>query len=258
MRAQTGDKAFARDTMPRAWKEVAMAGSSTRAGFFDQLGFASVIAMVFGPVLAWLRVLPGLAGFAIFALGGLLATITGVTALVQAARGRGFGAGRSVALLGAMVFLFTASRGAGSPRINDFTTDPADPPAFVNALKIEANHGREMGYPPAFADIQRGCCADLQPLKLATSPEKAFAAAQRTAEKMPGWQIMALDPGNGSIEAMATSKVFGFHDDIVIRIRAEGDGSRVDMRSKSRDGQGDLGANAARIRAYLQALASSS
>jgi uncharacterized protein (DUF1499 family) len=243
--------------MPRVRKEVAMAGSA-RAGFFDQVGFASVIAMILGPVLAWLRILPGLAGFGIFALGGLLATITGVVALVQAARGRGFGAGRSVALLGAMIFLFAASRGAGSPRINDFTTDLTDPPAFVNAPKIDANHGREMGYPPAFADIQRGCCTDLQPLKLSMPAERAFATAQRTAEKMPGWQIMALDPGNGVIEAMATSKVFGFHDDIVIRVRAEGDGSRVDMRSKSRDGQGDLGANAARIRAYMQALATSS
>ena len=231
-----------------------MAGGSARTGFFDQLGFAAGAAMVAGPALAWIRLLPGLAGFALFGLGGILATLTGITALIQAARGRGFGAGRSVALLGAMVFLFTASAGLGVPRINDYTTDLQDPPAYVNALQIDANRGRDMAYPPAFAELQRECCSDLTPVKLGARPDLAFASAQRTAEKMPGWQIAALDPGAGTIEAIATSKVFGFHDDIVIRVRPDGDGSRIDVRSKSRDGKGDLGANAARIRAYCQAV----
>ena len=71
---------------------------------------------------------------------------------------------------------------------------------------------------------------------------------------MPGWTITAVDPEKGLIEAVSVSRVFGFADDVVVRIRPEGTGSRVDVRSKSRDGQGDLGANAARIRAYVAAL----
>jgi uncharacterized protein (DUF1499 family) len=69
---------------------------------------------------------------------------------------------------------------------------------------------------------------------------------------MPSWTITQADPGAGTIEAVATTRVFGFQDDIVIRVRPDGDGaSRVDMRSKSRDGQGDIGTNAARIRAFV-------
>ncbi|TMA41924.1 MAG: DUF1499 domain-containing protein, partial [Deltaproteobacteria bacterium] len=63
------------------------------------------------------------------------------------------------------------------------------------------------------------------------------------------------DGASGTIEAVATTRVFGFQDDIAIRVRADGSAaSRVDVRSKSRDGKGDLGANAARIRAYVMAL----
>ena len=63
------------------------------------------------------------------------------------------------------------------------------------------------------------------------------------------------DPSAGLMEAMATSRLFGFHDDIAIRVRPEADGtSRIDVRSKSRDGQGDLGVNAARIRTFVAAL----
>ena len=72
---------------------------------------------------------------------------------------------------------------------------------------------------------------------------------------MPAWTITAADDASGTIEAVATTRLFGFQDDIAIRVRADGAGaSRVDVRSKSRDGKGDLGTNAARIRAYVTAL----
>ena len=62
------------------------------------------------------------------------------------------------------------------------------------------------------------------------------------------------DPADGRIEATDTTFWFGFKDDIVIRIRAEDDNSRVDVRSVSRVGKSDVGANAKRIRQYLQKL----
>jgi uncharacterized protein (DUF1499 family) len=70
-----------------------------------------------------------------------------------------------------------------------------------------------------------------------------------------GWEIVAADPAHGRIEATDTTRFFGFKDDVVIRIRPEGSGSRVDVRSKSRVGRSDVGANAARIRAFRDALA---
>ncbi len=71
---------------------------------------------------------------------------------------------------------------------------------------------------------------------------------------MPGWTIVASDPATGRIEASQTSRWFGFTDDIVIRVAAHGTGSRIDMRSLSRQGRSDFGVNAARIRAYMRAL----
>ena len=69
-----------------------------------------------------------------------------------------------------------------------------------------------------------------------------------------GWAIVAERADEGRIEATATTSWFGFKDDIVIRVAPHNGGSRIDVRSKSRVGRSDVGANAARIRAYLAAL----
>jgi uncharacterized protein (DUF1499 family) len=160
-------------------------------------------------------------------------------------------------LVAGVAFVAIASRGFGHPRINDFTTDVADPPAFRQAATLPANAGRDLGYPKDFAAIQQGCCADLRPARVPAPPAEAFTRARRTAAAMPAWSITAEDPAAGTLEAVVTSRLFGFQDDVAIRVRADGAGSRVDVRSKSRVGQGDLGANAARIRAYVSALEAS-
>ena len=69
-----------------------------------------------------------------------------------------------------------------------------------------------------------------------------------------GWQIVREDPSAGRIEAVATTFWFGFKDDVLIRVSADAGGSRIDVRSKSRVGKGDLGTNAQRIRAYQKRL----
>jgi uncharacterized protein (DUF1499 family) len=58
----------------------------------------------------------------------------------------------------------------------------------------------------------------------------------------------------GRIEASQKSRWFRFTDDIVIRVAANGSGSRIDMRSLSRQGRSDFGVNAARNRAYMGQL----
>jgi len=217
------------------------------------LGLLAAAAFVLGPGLAALRLVPPLAGFVLFALGGLIALVVGAVSAVQAARGRGLGAGGAAALAVALVFLGAAARGAGAPRINDFTTDLAAPPAFKHAATLPQNQGRDLGYPPAFAEQQRTCCADLKPA-LVPPGRDALEHARVVAEKMPSWEITWVDQQGNVIEAIATSRLFGFQDDIVIRVRPETDGSsRVDVRSKSRDGQGDMGVNAQRIRDYVAA-----
>jgi uncharacterized protein (DUF1499 family) len=54
---------------------------------------------------------------------------------------------------------------------------------------------------------------------------------------------------------VATTRLFKFKDDVTITITGEGAVSVVNVRSKSRIGKGDLGANARRIRAFQAELA---
>lgn len=223
----------------------------------DWLGLAAAIAFVLGPLLAWLRAIPALPAFYLFTFGGLLSVLAGVSALVQAARGRGFGAGRTAALLAGMVFVVTAATQSGGPMTNDFTTDLEEPPTFENALTLPQNAGRDMAYDPGFAAEQRKCCGDLASVEIPMPPGEAFQLALEAARGMAGWKVLWDDSASGRIEAVAMTPVFGFEDDIAIRVRGQDSGSRLDIRSKSRDGRGDIGANAARIRAYVATVEAS-
>jgi uncharacterized protein (DUF1499 family) len=212
--------------------------------------------MLVGTGLAWLRLVPSLVGFGLFALGGLVCLAASIGVVIGLLRGRGLRPGGVVAFAGTTLLLVAARPGFGVPRINDFTTDLADPPAFTHAATLGANVGRSLAYPAAFAAEQRACCGDLHPARLAAAPAEAFPRVRDAAAGTPSWTVTASDPATSVIEAVATSTVFGFQDDIVIRVRpaVPGPGSVVDVRSKSRDGKGDLGVNANRIRAFVARL----
>jgi uncharacterized protein (DUF1499 family) len=112
-----------------------------------------------------------------------------------------------------------------------------------------------MSYPKDYAAVQHECCADLHPAVVKAAPAAAFERALGVARTRPSWTVTQPDPAGLVFEAVATSGLFRFQDDVVVRVRPDADGaSRVDVRSKSRDGKGDLGINAARIRAYVVAL----
>ena len=144
------------------------------------------------------------------------------------------------------------------PPINDITTDTKNPPEFVNALQIAQNHGRDMKYNPKFAEIQEGAAAyaGLAPLKLDGQPDDVYKKVEIIAGEFPGWKITRNDAQARAIEGVATSKLFQFQDDFIIEVRPGegGSGSLVEMRSKSRDGKGDLGANYNRIMSFFKAL----
>lgn len=137
------------------------------------------------------------------------------------------------------------------PPIHDISTDTTEPPAFVALLpvRLEAPNGAEY----AGEDIarqQREAYPEIQPLRLELAPVQAFEQALAAARDM-GWEIADADRGDGRIEATDTTFWYGFKDDVVIRVRADGSGSRIDVRSMSRLGGSDVGANAERIRRYL-------
>lgn len=144
---------------------------------------------------------------------------------------------------------------AGSvPAIHDITTDPDNPPSFVALLAVRkaAANGAEYGG-PEIAAKQRTAYPDIVPLMLPLSPAAAFQAALLAARRLE-WQVVAADEGAGRIEATATTFWFGFKDDVVVRVVRAPGGSRLDVRSVSRVGKSDLGANARRIRAFLEAV----
>lgn len=139
------------------------------------------------------------------------------------------------------------------PFIHDITTDTANPPVFVAVAPLRANAPNGVDYKTDPAEQQKGY-PNLGPLVTPdVAPADMFKRAEATARAM-GWEIVAAEAGEGRIEATETTQWFGFKDDIVIRITAEGAGSRLDIRSMSRVGKSDLGKNADRIGKFLAAV----
>lgn len=140
------------------------------------------------------------------------------------------------------------------PAIHDITTDTERPPEFQAVLPLRADAPNPAEYGgPEIAAQQREAYPDLGPLALDQPPAEAFRRALQTARQM-GWEIVAADSAAGRIEATATTTWFGFKDDVVVRITPDEGRSRVDVRSVSREGKSDVGANAERIREFGRRL----
>ena len=191
----------------------------------------------------------GLTLFRVSAYVGIAAMVLGVVVLaLPAARKRGIVLPLVALLLGAVAFgvPFNFQQAASSvPRINDITTDMENPPQYMTTAR--AYPGDE------FARLQRAAYPDIAPVSLPMPPREAFERAVRAAEAM-GWEVVGRDAAAGVLEAVDTTKWFGFKDDIAVRVSAAGNGSRIDVRSKSRVGRNDIGTNARRIRAYVERL----
>jgi uncharacterized protein (DUF1499 family) len=248
-------------------KSVPQTRPSKPARAFATLGIAVALGGAVALALAGLGYrwgwwpLPG--AFAVLRIGAYAAGGGGLAALLAAAWTRGHGARRLtvLALLAGLVGVAAASlpllqlRTAKSvPPIHDITTDPADPPPFqaVLALRAGAANGVDYGG-EAVAARQRAAYPDIAPIKLNLPPADAFTRALDAARAM-GWKVVRADMAQGAIEATDRTFWFGFTDDIAVRVRADGADSIVDIRSLSRVGRSDVGANARRIRAFRDRL----
>jgi uncharacterized protein (DUF1499 family) len=159
-----------------------------------------------------------------------------------------------IALVAVAPPLILLGRAKAVPPIHDITTDTSDPPAFVALLEVRNQSPNGAAYGgPAVAAQQQKAYADVKPLVIAAPPREAMQKALDAARAM-GWEVRASDTASGRIEATATTTWFSFKDDVIVRIRPEGTGSRVDVRSVSRVGASDIGANAKRIREFLSRL----
>jgi uncharacterized protein (DUF1499 family) len=145
--------------------------------------------------------------------------------------------------------------GRSVPPINDITTDTEHPPEFQAVMPLrEAAHAEPVVYGGAgTAALQKSAYPDIVPLILDLPPDRALVLAVDQARRM-GWTIVAIDAPHSRLEATDRTLMYGFTDDIVVRVSADEDGARIDVRSKSRVGRGDFGTNAKRVRKYLAAV----
>ncbi|MGD8810919.1 MAG: DUF1499 domain-containing protein [Gammaproteobacteria bacterium] len=187
---------------------------------------------------------------------GAFGAIVSFSGLIFARRSRFSRIAASVAtlLFAVPVGLMLANEATPPPgeMINDITTDLDDPPVFKAVIPLRPPGSNPIEYGgPAVAARQREAYPDIGPIFSALEPEAAFQKAFETAEAL-GWKIVSGDMQAGVIEAVDTTRFFRFRDDVIIRIRANEDGTRVDLRSRSRLGRSDLGKNARRIRSFIE------
>jgi uncharacterized protein (DUF1499 family) len=154
---------------------------------------------------------------------------------------------------------YLAFKGYSLPAISDVTTDPINPPRFEVVARLRARDANPTTYAGLYAaEQQRIAYPQVQPLSVQATPQNAFDAAFKLANKYKWHVVNARAPQEGRrsgyIEAIARTAIMGFRDDVVIQVSANDDGARVDMRSSSRYGRYDFGTNAARIRGFLDDL----
>ena len=212
---------------------------------------AAVLVLIAGPLIK--SGLPWKAGLGTFAISAVVAGIGGIICLIALLRKRGGTLPVIAAAAGLAAFAIPAAivaEGRSVPSIHDLTTDTATPPQFVAITpELRGKDSNTIVYDPSLAAKQAKGYPTLRPLIVADAPAAAFDEALAAA-KAQGWQIVATQAPS-RIEATDTVPWWGFKDDVVVRLTPEGTGSRIDVRSTSRVGVGDLGVNAKRISDYL-------
>jgi len=232
---------------------IAASGPGTRFGLWNFGVGLGILQMAAIPVLVL-----AVASFVVLVLA------------IWKARGLVPIAGLSLVMAGgaSVVPLQTKAAAEGNPFIHDITTDFDNPPQIIAAASAERmNPPGYLGSDPApqgngatISAAQQNAFPDIAPLVLKGAVSDIAARARSEIESMgmeilPDAGLAVAQSRQSTIEAVATSTWFGFKDDFVVRLADQEDGSvRVDVRSKSRVGVSDLGANAARVREFSKRM----
>jgi uncharacterized protein (DUF1499 family) len=228
-------------------------GARNLAVFSVVAVLVSIIIVRFG----FLEVKPAIATFfGALALAGLsiLIGFAGFVAIWQNGT-RGMGRILAAFLIDAVILAYPAYLAVQYrrlPPIHDITTDPTDPPRYEALSRLRTGDDTNTAvYAGRSADLQRKAYPDIEPLQLEITPERAFAIALQLVTKRK-WLIIDEQPPQpprrvGRIEAVARTPIMGFREDVAIRVSADGEDSRVDIRSSSRYFDTDFGSNATRV-----------
>jgi uncharacterized protein (DUF1499 family) len=233
---------------------------SALATWSRNLAVFSVIAVVVSVIIVrfgFLEIKPAMVTF----FGGLavagLSILVGLGAFAAIWQNGSRGMGRILLalLIDAVVLAYPAYLGLQYrklPKIYDITTDPIDPPRFEALARLRAGEGANSAvYAGLYsAEQQRTAYPDIETVELELPALRAYDVVLQLVNKRK-WKIVderAPQPRReGHIEAIAQTLVMGFREDVVIRIKADGEDSRVDIRSSSRYFESDLGSNAKRV-----------
>lgn len=140
------------------------------------------------------------------------------------------------------------------PPIHNISTDVQNPPSFAAIADLREPDANPLAYPTANIEPQQLAYPRVTTLALDASVQDVFDRSVQLVKER-GWTLVTENPEQGIIEATASTLLWGFKDDVVIRITDDGERTLVDMRSVSRVGASDIGANAQRIESLLADLA---
>ena len=173
---------------------------------------------------------------------------------------RGMGRILLAFLISAVVLAYPAYLGlqySKLPPIHDITTDPIDPPRFEALARLRSGDGAN---PAVYAGLysaeqQRLAYPEIETVELEVPALRAYEVTLALVNKRK-WRVVDERPPqprrDGRIEAIAQTMIMGFREDVTIRIKPDGEGSRVDIRSSSRYFESDLGSNAARVTKLIE------
>jgi uncharacterized protein (DUF1499 family) len=227
------------------------------AGFALVACFLAIIVVRSGLLEIWpaLATFAGALAIAVIAL--LLALAAFVVIWVEGSAGMGAALGAMAISLAILAYpAYLGLKAYRLPWIHDITTDPIDPPRYEALSRLRPRDANPVDYAGLYtAEQQRKAYPDVGPLGTNATPQAAYDAVLAVVNKRR-WRVVdarAPQAGRreGRIEAVARTPIMGFRDDVVIRVRAEPDGTRIDARSSSRYGTSDFGTNASRVRGLM-------
>ncbi|WP_077286454.1 DUF1499 domain-containing protein [Cognaticolwellia aestuarii] len=144
-----------------------------------------------------------------------------------------------------------ASKAKSLPFIHHVSTDTVNPPKFQAIVALRGENSNPLAYDSEkLAPLQKAAYPKVKSIMSELNTQQAFSRAVDTAMNL-GWEIVAKNAEQGIIEAVDTTLLWAFKDDVVIRIQATTSGSKIDLRSISRIGGTDLGANAKRVETFI-------
>lgn len=149
--------------------------------------------------------------------------------------------------------LLLVGDGFSAPAIHDITTDVQNPPVFQFAAADRAPGSNSLQLDSETLALQQEHYPEFQPVYMDASPRLVAGLVELIVEAQ-GWRVLGRAQNPYQLEAVEQTALMGFKDDIAIRVTPAGAGAVVDVRSASRVGQGDLGANALRIVEFITAL----